>query len=575
MDAPFYLAVGTCIVEDGTGTTPYSVKRLEFPAPEPDGRGGWSPAVRTITLGIGGATTAAVAANAALLRRQVVRDSVLYFRPPGATETGESRIREGRLAEDEVDPLRRVQSIDSRALFTLEITTDPHWKLPWSTETAVSTVTTVPGHFDVTNVGGDDDALLWVRAVPTREGRGMAIGIKPEPGDGYSYLDDYSGTTDSNALTTAKATLSATGTYTAIGTAPSFDTNDNRGRHLMLARVDSTGTAASASTYKSRVTTTGNAISTTVTADGDHAHAATSNDLYGYELGDIQIPAGQIPSGDFGSGYAAEAVDVSNTTAASLWTTWGDASHYTVGQSFPATAGHKHTGITLKFKNNGSSDRRAYAMLHLASGDIATGASIAFGSFTIPASHDGELRISWDVAPVIPSTGQYIVMIGALNDIFTDVDLYYSSASSYANGKLNDWGTPSSTNDLYFKSHTQTPLGFNTTNPVLGACSESSKTLGLDYVQRIPVDFAAIVYRPAASGPLGLVYDGDTDTPYIGDADGIGPAAYSLTEVRRPLRIRPGVTNRVVIGILQNDEAVAGMGTLAYKTRARYLSAAW
>ena len=127
--------------------------------------------------------------------------------------------------------------------------------------------------------------------------------------------------------------------------------------------------------------------------------------------------------------------------------------------------------------------------------------------------------------------------------------------------------------DLTFTVTGRTPLAFITTNPVLTAQAEASAGVSVDYVQRVPVDYAAIVRRLSSIGALGTYYDADTDTPYAADSDGIGPACYDECEIRKPLRVKPGVTNRVVVAIGQGDEAIAGVDTLEYQYRPRFLTA--
>ena len=48
LTAPYYLAVGDCILEDGSGTLDYRVSSMQFPAPEIDANGEYPDAERKI-----------------------------------------------------------------------------------------------------------------------------------------------------------------------------------------------------------------------------------------------------------------------------------------------------------------------------------------------------------------------------------------------------------------------------------------------------------------------------------------------------------------------------------------------
>lgn len=576
MDAPYYLQVGNLILEDGTGLGPYFPSGLSFPEPDPDGAGWYRNAIRTFHLKVTGTSAANLSTNIAALRRECVRDKYLYFRPTATGTVLSCLIREASVKEDATDPLRRAQLA---AYLTLTFETTPTWDGAWSAE-VTPTVDAVPGHFDVTGVTGELDAQLTMRIIPTRNGRGLFVGVKPDPAAGYDYCDDYSGTADANALTTAKATLSATATPTAVGTAPTIDTNANRGRHLVLARMDTTSTTAANNTAKVRVTTTGNAIAASTSVDEAAVAFPTGTDLYGFELGsNVSIPAGAVPNVATGSGWGASGVVGSQATTDGTLVGQTGAGYYTQGFGTLITLAAETQIETLSFwlkhpsasifwyncvyKIEGVTDSLPNGTVHasvsalIGLNDVLTEKSVPFG------------------APVTLPAGTYSIGIYFTAGYASDkVTVASNSAGTGAWRSDADTGYFVITNgyDLKYSVSGKTQLGFNTTMPILAACTESSKTIGLDYAQRVPVDYSAIAYRPSASGSLGLYYDAETDTPYIADADGIGPALYDKVEIRRPLRLKPGVTNRVVLGMLQNDDAVAG-ATVVYKWRPRYLTA--
>jgi hypothetical protein len=271
-----------------------------------------------------------------------------------------------------------------------------------------------------------------------------------------------------------------------------------------------------------------------------------------------------VPDVVTGSGWSAESAQVSQATDdGTLTLSNNGANGIVIEQTFPAQVRMTAFEYTI--------DTPPSLAVQFATLSVYAGTSILGAVGVIPTTA-GTHKVTLSV-PAEGATSVQLAFGRSDNQAF-NIGFAHGNAR-YADGALT---TPTGSgeaagDDLVFVVYGQTQLGFNTSNPVLVSCSESSKTVAIDYVQRIPADYAAIAYRPAASGSLGLFYDADTDTPYIADADGIGPAQYDRTDVIKPLRVKPGVVNRVVLGILQEDAAVAGFTTLAYKVRKRYLTA--
>lgn len=575
LDAPFYLAVGSCVLEDGSGQGPYHVQGMSFPEPAPDGQGGFPPAVRTISpLKITGSTPAELTANIATLRREAVRDRMLRFRPCGSGDVSECRIREATMVEADYDPLRRSLTADPHAYLTLTIETEPHWLGPWSDDTVVE-LDTVPGHFDVDDIGGEDDALVRMRAVFDDSGTAAAIGVRPDPMDGYEYLDDYGAsgdTADANALGGYKVgeVVDATLAGNAIGIAPSIDTNANRGQHLVVARLDSTAVSAATVTAQASVVTTGNLIGESVTVAA-HAVTCASTSLVGIELGNVQIPAGAVPDLTVESGLGAVGPRSAQTTRDATRTITSAESVIEIKQTLapfngPLTAIEYRVDVAPSATQNAS---LGFPQLVVASG--SGGESAMFAVPSSVGTHRVELDSPLDLRA---SDSPYFTLTFARVDggsLTVGMAVGEDRLPGYAMTTPTGSGE-SSGDDLVFTAYGRERLGFETLTPVAAACSETSKTVALDYVQRVPVDYAALVYRKASAGALALFYDGDTDTPYVADADGIGPAVYDKCEVRKPLRFRPGVVNRVVLANLQADAAIGG-ATITYAHRPRYLTA--
>ena len=550
LDAPFYLAIGDCIVEPGDGSAAYHVTSMSFPEPAPDGAGGHRPAVRVVTLRVEATTAAALSTAVAVLRREAVRDNTLSFKPTLAGDTLTCRIREASVVEADFNPLRRSVA-PFVARLTLTVETDPYWLGPW-TSAAYTPSLVVPGYFDTDPIEGEVDALVRLRLVGGNNAKLIAIGVKPDPTAGYDFIDDYSGVNDNNAFGYQKQASSAlTPTLADVGTTPAIDTNANRGRHLVIARLDSNATSAATVTYRAVQRVSGNnlAVSTDV---AERAVVAPSTDLVGVELGDVMIPSGRVPDTATDTGYAAAAITDQQTTEDA------DTGAGVAYQTVTLTAGDKVTSVIFKTGTLTTAGTAQCAIWPSADGvAVTTGAALASsGQVAIAASNT---EYTWTFNWIVPATGVYAIQVADVGS--TAVKWRKNTAGGYAGGdELSATNEVVTGDDLYFKVYCATPLGFSSYTIVQAADSaDASKVANLDYVQRIPVDFAAIIYRlNDYSAAPALFWDGSTSTPYIADADGIAHAIYDKCEIRgRGLAFRAGVVNRVVVGSTQADEAVA------------------
>jgi hypothetical protein len=555
---------------------------MSFPEPAPDGFGGHHPAVRRFDVTVIGDDTSDLSANVAALRRQCVRDKMLYFRPSTSGDLLSCRIREASVTEREVDMLDRIAF---EAELTVTLTTDPYWLAPWGDEVDASgDITYVPGHIDIADPGGEVDALLSMRVVPAVEGTGLFVGVKPDPSGDYEYLDDYgasgAGSADANAYGGYK--IASTGLDASLSedvTAPTFDTGANRGRSLFIVRADTDATTPSDTTLSHRVTTTGSGIAASTSVDAKTPVAMSTGDLSGYEIETVTVPAGAVPDISTGAGWSTEGAlytqsDDSGSLSVSVargadgtpsdlyfYQTWKATAEVmlTAFTFVVVTAPTTTTGWTLNVYEDGSYGGGDIAVATASVDSMASGShKVSFSEFRTTTGS------TYQFALIAPESA-----VPAADTLTVDS----STTSVYADGTAGESFDGDATVDLACIVHGKTALGFTTETAVLMACSEASRTVALDYVQRIPTDFAFIAYRLDSSGPLGLYFDASTDTPYVADADGIGPSVYEECSIGRPLRLKPGVTNRVVFGILQGDVAVAGMTALAYRVRKRYLSA--
>ena len=293
LDSPYYLAVGSLVIEDGSDAGPYHPIGIWFPAPEPDGIGGYLPAVRRFDVRVTGTSAASLAANTAALHQACVRDETLYFRASGSGNTRSCRIREASVVEEEVDLLAALQF---ERTVTVTLTTDPYWLDQWGSWVTVSGL--VPGTaFSIPAAGGDVPALLDMRVVcnATAGATGIFIGTKPAPGTGYSPNHQQISTT---------GTLS--GTSVEVLTAPDpMDARDNSGNHLVLIRLSFSTTGDASIT--NRVVTIGYQVSPMVTVDQKYPSTfAATTAQQTVETGEVTLPSCALPSGATGDGYSVD-----------------------------------------------------------------------------------------------------------------------------------------------------------------------------------------------------------------------------------------------------------------------------
>ena len=289
LDSPYYLAVGSLVIEDGSDAGPYHPTGIWFPAPEPDGMGGYLPAVRRFDVRVTGTSAASLATNTAALHQACVRDETLYFRASGSGNTRSCRIREASVVEDEVDLLAALQF---ERTVTVTLTTDPYWLDQWGSWVTVSGL--VPGTaFSIPAAGGDVPALLDMRVVcnATAGATGIFIGTKPAPGTGYA---------PTNTLSETWSLLEEPRPVTVTQTA---DARDNSGNYLSLIRL-SFSTTGDASIWN-RVRTYGYNVSSTVDADQKYPSAfAATIAQQTVETGEITLPSCALPAGATGDGYS-------------------------------------------------------------------------------------------------------------------------------------------------------------------------------------------------------------------------------------------------------------------------------
>lgn len=302
LDSPYYFAIGSLVIEDGTDSGPYHPVGIWLPAPAPDGVGGHLPAVRRFRVKVTGTSTATLTANTAALQQACVRDETLYFRASGSGDILSCRIREASVVEDEVDLLG---ALSFERYVTLTITTDPYWLAPWGSW--VGTDVFDFGSISIAPPGGEVPALLSLRLVAAAAKTGIYVGLMPNPATGYDHTD---GAVTSTTLSAVEKTLTAASTV---------DARANAGRHLVLA--SGTFTNAGDASIRSRITTSGYNISSSVSVDQatptEFTATTTKTTL---DTGIVTLPSSAIPAGNEGDNYSVAHSLLMKNAGGGTWT---------------------------------------------------------------------------------------------------------------------------------------------------------------------------------------------------------------------------------------------------------------
>jgi len=282
MQAPFYLTFGSLTIEAGSAAGPYHVLGMRLPAPDPDGAGGWRPAVREFRIRVTGANPVAVDANVAALRQSLTRGALVSLQVAATTVVLTTRIREAAVSESEFDPLERSVSGEPKMYVTVTLTTDPHWLAPWSAWTNVTVPAPAPYHFDITDPGGEDDALVSLRMATIPAGSSAYIGAMPNPAASYRYTDTFS------------TTLTLTSSYQRITPAAALSSRYNAGRHAVIVYADPATTMPAGTSIRSYLRTSSYNMTSVRGLTG--ASVATSTHPNQELIAPVTLPAHGIPS---------------------------------------------------------------------------------------------------------------------------------------------------------------------------------------------------------------------------------------------------------------------------------------
>lgn len=288
-----YLAAGGTVVLTGDPAAPgvFRHRRLRFPAPQPDGRGGWKNATRIVELSAVG-TGAEIDAAIASLHRTWVRDAWLVFRATPTSVLKQARIIDVLIKVEEYDPLLIATAGTVEVSITL--TTDPHWLGVWGSWTPTLVAPEAAGHFDIPAAGGDDDALVDLRIYRNYATNGVFVGGQPAPTAGFQYADSYSG-----------SSMETDNTWKRYPGAPAINALANRGRYIPLILSSYLGSVASSTGIRSAVSTLGYNITATIPdVTGTNRTRDTQGQLV--ELPRITLPSAGIPESINGDSFTTK-----------------------------------------------------------------------------------------------------------------------------------------------------------------------------------------------------------------------------------------------------------------------------
>lgn len=305
MGNPVALSIGSLVISDFAGTaTGYRIVSASLPEPDPDGAGGHKPAEREFGIDVTGATKAAVRASITALRQACVRDETVYWQTDSAALLLSCRIREASVVEQGHDPLLWNMG-EPLVRLTLTLTTDPYWLAPWGSW--VGTDVFGFGSISIAPPGGEVPALLSLRLVAAAAKTGIYVGLMPNPATGYDHTDDQ---VTSTTLSAVEKTVTAASTV---------DARANAGRHLVLA--SGTFTKAGDASIRSRITTSGYNISSSVSVDQatptEFTATTTKTTL---DSGIVTLPSSAIPAGNEGDNYSVAHSLLMKNAGGGTWT---------------------------------------------------------------------------------------------------------------------------------------------------------------------------------------------------------------------------------------------------------------
>jgi hypothetical protein len=559
LQAPFYLAVGSLVLESGSGDGTYRVVRETLSFPEPPQRENDESnephvdATRLFTVKCQGATAALAEDAFNALRRAIVKDAILGFRHGESGDVFETAIKRGSVTESVYRPLDRDGVTRGTCVIVADVVlvTEPYWHTPWGDLTTVTVKDpgdTFPFTFDIPAPKGTAQAELSIRIAPDQASAAIAASVWPDPSEDFAPIDDYSGSSDVTCYGGAKrASAELTAALAVVGTAPEIDVNANRDAHVVQARVSNSGTAAAACSFAVRSGVDGSGM-TSVTEHDENPVASALATGEGFEvvtLGVPDVPTAEVPGDYISSGYAEPTVAIQGPEATGTYAL-SSTEH---SQTFYWPGGYMEK-FMVKLAGSGSVRMR---LLTAGGGVLDTISS----SVTTTANF-------YSLIQRVLAAGTYKI---GLTETSGAITVQYASGGGYTGGAWDAGG------DLEFQVYERAVLGFGAYTKLLAASSESGKYCYLDYLVRFPTKNGFLLAVAAFAAEEGLYYDGENRMTYNGnDTTGIGPALGSAAKLFSPLLLTPGVINRVIVNAYPPPTAAPQGGAIIYQVRERWLS---
>lgn len=424
-----------------------------------------------------------------------------------------------------------IHNADGSVIITFSGTRSPAWET--TTSTGSGTITAGSGTLSLGTPGGQLAAKMSLKLTCAAASKLIGCGVRPDPAASYDPVDDYSGAADAAAYGGAwSADASLSGTAAAVGTAPTISVSDNRGSHVVCARVKTNAVTPSATKFRAR--------SGIGSAFVDEPYVAATAATCGLMLGTLQVPSYVLPDGTSGSRYAAQSTTFSQTAEDGTSTA---SEAYIV---LPAATQERLHSIDIK-PVAGSANLYVYRCSNATT--IPPASAIA-GPF--PITGDGSVQTITMQADTTPGTYYALYFSGNLTwrtktgNPSASITLY-GSYTQAGDGTITLTGA--STVDPYIVVREQSLISFDATTPVQATCSESSKTGTIDHLVRLPADNGGFTAAGTFGSGTGVYYDGDTRIVY--PADGTGVTGVSLMATVTPFGTElapiPNVANTLVV----------------------------
>ena len=547
MTSPLYFVIDTLDLT----SPPYSLMAFSAPAPQleaetaaaleyqPD-NSAWSrdqhdASVITATVKISGVSEADALAAVNAIVKSAHSDAIAYAQQSAQTDTLSKLIYhadvQGPFDYDVAKIMLQSKGYIS-ALVTL--TCYPYWVAP---EVVIEEAYIIgqPGTATISGVAGEVPALTLLKVMSGHASSAIALGIRSNPDDVASFVSgavqDYpvsvgTPTADSrakggNVWRQAATTSWGIGTEGGIMTAPPLDVRAMAGRFVAWVR-GCWGIATSTNVVRGASDVTGSGISAMTTVPSTAVVPASSTLLDTVCLGEVSVPASDVPTTTT-AGYGVLTITDSHTTEA-----------YGALLNSDTPIGT----VTL----------------------LGGSASIALECHASPSP--GLMRVSLYAGPS-PVGHWYIPVQPSSSYAYLGTSNFKVGAGTYTLMACSI-GTPCYIHTNVgetvgnYQLYQQAPLGFYAHTPVQIKTSTTGY-YSIDYTTLIPCDECYFAANYAFSAWQGVLIDesamrDDSTNAYLCDTGGgVGPSLIGSIDPRYPFLLRPGTNVIVALAAVPGD----------------------